>query len=523
MRTLQTSNRVRIGMLGMTLLVLIVAVGQSFTSAPMLFATPSYFGQFTDTGQLNKGDKVRITGVQVGKVEGLTIDGDHVVIKFSLGGNTIGTESRLAIKTDTVLGKKVLEIEPRGTQTLRPRGTLPLGQSTTPYQIYDAAFDITKAATGWNIDTVKQSLNVLSQTVNQTYSHLSPALDGLAKFSDTIGKRDEQIKHLLAQANKVASVLGDRSVQINRLLVNAKTLLAAFNERGRAIDALLQNISAFSTQVQAFVNDNPNLNPVLEQLRSISDVLVARKDDLAQSLKYVGQFAASLGETVASGPYFKIVLSNLLPYWILQPWVDAAFKKRGIDPEDFWRSAGLPAFKFPDPNGTRFPNGAPPPAPPVLEGTPDHPGPAVAPGSPCSYAPPPELLPRPGNPMPCAGVKQDQGPFGPNGPYPALPDVASSPPNPNGLPPTPGIPIAGRPGQPPPDLPGTPVPLPPNAPPGARTEPLGPAGPPPPPSTFAPGLPPGPAAPQGPGEQLPAPFINPGGAGGSGVTGGSQN
>jgi phospholipid/cholesterol/gamma-HCH transport system substrate-binding protein len=527
MRSLQPSNRVRIGLLGMTVLVLIVAVGQSFTSAPMLFATPSYFGQFTDSGQLNKGDKVRITGVEVGKVEGFKIDGDHVVIKFSLGSNTIGTESRLAIKTDTVLGKKVLEVEPRGTTTLRPNGVLPLGQSTTPYQIYDAAFDVTKAAAGWNIDTVKQSLNVLSQTINQTYSHLSPALDGLAKFSDSIGKRDEAITHLLAQANKVASVLGDRSEQINRLLVNAKTLLAAFNERGQAIDSLLANIAAFSKQVQGFINDNPNLNPVLEQLRSISDVLVARKEDLAQSLKYVGQFAASLGETVASGPYFKIVLSNLLPYWILQPWVDAAFKKRGIDPEDFWRSAGLPAFKFPDPNGTRFPNGAPPPAPPVLEGTADHPGPAVAPGSPCSYAPPPELLPRPGNPMPCAGVNQDQGPFGPNGPYPALPDVASSPPNPNGLPPTPGISIAGPPGAPPPDVPGTPVPIAPG-PPGARTEPPGPVSGPapanpaaaPPPAPMAPGPPP----PPGPGNNLPAPFIpNTGGAGGSGVTGGSQN
>jgi len=522
MRTLQPSNRVRIGILGTTVLVLIVAVGQSFTSAPMLFATPTYFGQFTDSAGLNKGDKVRITGVEVGKVEGFKIDDGHAVIKFSLGSNTIGTESRLAIKTDTVLGKKVLEVEPRGTTTLRPGGTLPLDQSTIPYQLYDANFDITKAASGWNIDTVKQSLNVLSQTINQTYSHLSPALDGLARFSDSIGKRDEAITHLLAQANKVASVLGDRSEQVNRLLVNAKTLLAAFNERGQAIDALLRNVASFSEQVKGFINDNPNLNPVLEQLRSISDVLVARKEDLAQSLKYVGQFAASLGETVASGPYFKIVLSNLLPYWILQPWVDAAFKKRGIDPEDFWRSAGLPAFKFPDPNGTRFPNGAPPPAPPVLEGTPDHPGPAVAPGSPCSYAPPPELLPRPGNPMPCAGVNQDQGPFGPNGPYPVLPDVASSPPNPNGLPPTPGIPIAGRPGLAPPDVPGTPVPLAPG-PPGARTEPLGPAAPAAPPSTFAPGLPPGPPPPPGPGNQLPAPFINPGGAGGSGVTGGSQN
>jgi phospholipid/cholesterol/gamma-HCH transport system substrate-binding protein len=519
MRTLTEFNRRRVGLMGITVLLLVVAVGQSFTSIPMLFASPSYYGQFANTGQLNKGDKVRISGVDVGIVQALKIDGDHVVIKFSTGSSTIGTESRAAIQTDTVLGKKALEIEPRGTQTLRPGGVLPLGQNSTPYQLYDAFFDATKAAAGWDIDTVKQSLNVLSQNVNQTYSHLSPALDGLARFSETIGKRDDEIKHLLTQANKVASVLGDRSEQINRLLVNAKSLLAAFNERGRAIDALLVNISAFSAQVQGFINDNPSLNPVLEQLHAISDVLVARKDDLARSLEYVAQFAASLGESVASGPYFKIVLANLLPYWILQPWVDAAFKKRGIDPEDFWRSAGLPEFRWPDPNGTRFPNGAPPPAPPVLEGTPDHPGPAVPPGSACSYAPAPDALPRPWNPLPCAGV--DVGAFG--GSFPAPIDVQTSRPKPNGLPPTPGIPIAGLPGELPPDVPGTPVPLPPTAPPGARTENLAPAGPTPPPSTFAPGLPPGPAAPPGPGEQLPAPFITPGGTGGSGITGGSQN
>jgi phospholipid/cholesterol/gamma-HCH transport system substrate-binding protein len=524
MRTLEPPNRLRIGLMGITLVLLVIGVGQTLTSVPMLFARAGYYGQFTDTGQLNKGDKVRIAGVNVGTVDSLKIDGDHVLIKFSTGSNTIGTESRLAIRTDTILGKKVLEIEPRGTQVLRPNGVLPLGQSTTPYQIYDAFFDVTKAAAGWDIDTVKRSLNVLSQTIDQTYPHLSAALDGVAKFSDTIGKRDDQITHLLAQANQVASILGDRSEQIDHLFVNANTLLAAFNQRSRAISALLGNVSAFSTQVQGLINDNPNLNHVLEQLRSVSDLLVARKDDLAQALTTIGAFVASINESIASGPFFKVTLSNLLPYWILQPWVDAAFKKRGIDPEDFWRSAGLPAFRWPDPNGTRFPNGAPPPAPPVLEGTPDHPGPAVPPGSPCSYAPPLDGAPRPDNPLPCAGVNQSQGPFGPlSGPYPGLPNVLTSPPNPNGLPPTPGIPIAGRPGAPPPDLPGTPVPLPPEAPPGARTEHLAPPGLVPPPSTFAPGLPPGPAAPPGPGEQLPAPFINPGGAGGSGITGGSQN
>lgn len=506
--------------MGIVVTLLVIGVGQSFTSVPMLMARPSYYGQFTDSGQLNKGDKVRIAGMDVGKVEGLTIDGDHILIKFSIGTHTIGTESRLAIRTDTILGKKVLEIEARGNQPLRPGGTLPLGQSTTPYQIYDAFFDVTKAATGWDIDTVKRSLHVLSETIDQTYPHLSATLDGVAKFSDTIGKRDEEIKHLLAQANQVASVLGDRSAQVDRLLVNAKTLLAVFEERGRAIDALLGNIASFSAQVQGLINDNPNLNHVLEQLRTVSDLLVERKDDLANGLVQVGAFLPSLNEAIGSGPFFKVVIHNLVPGQIMQPFIDAAFKKRGIDPEEFWRSAGLPAYRFPDPNGTRFPNGAPPPPPLVLEGTPEHPSPAVPPGSPCSYTPAAGALPRPEDPLPCAGVLQ--GPFGgPN--FPAPLDVQVSPPNPNGLQPGPGIPIAGRPGDPPPDVVGTPVPLPPNAPPGARTEPLGPAGPTPPPSTFAPGLPPGQPAPPGPGPQLPAPYITPGGTGGSGETGGSQN
>ena len=127
---------------------------------------------------------------------------------------------------------------------MRANGVLPLGQTTTPYQIYDAFFDVTKAASGWDTQTVKQSLNVLSETIDQTYPHLSAALDGVARFSDTIGKRDDQIKQLLANANKIAGVLGNRSEQVNQLLVNAQTLLAAINERSYAVSMLLERVSS---------------------------------------------------------------------------------------------------------------------------------------------------------------------------------------------------------------------------------------------------------------------------------------
>jgi phospholipid/cholesterol/gamma-HCH transport system substrate-binding protein len=532
MRTLEGDNRIRNGLMGIIILVLVIGVGQSFASVPMIFAKPVYYAQFTDTGGINPGDKVRIAGVDVGQIRSLSIDGDKVVIGYSLEGTKIGTDSRANIRTDTILGRKNMEIEPKGSTGLKPNGVLPLGQTTTPYQIYDAFFDVTKAASGWDTETVKNSLNVLSETISQTSPHLSAALDGVARFSDTIGKRDGDIRQLLANANKIAGVLGSRSGQINELLTGAQTLLAAINERTYAISQLLERVSAFSAQVKGFIDDNPNLNKVLTQLNTISDILVARKYDLVDTLTSLAKFTASLAEAIASGPYFKVMLVNLAPYWILQPWVDAAFKKRGIDPNEFWRNAGLPEFRYPDPNGQRQANGAPPPAPTPLEGTAEHPGPAVIAGSPCSYAPGPGNFPTAANPMPCA--QTDNGPFGPN-PYGANdygpPAVLGLPANPDAPPPAPGVPSAAFPGEYPSPVPG--VPPPPFAPgnPGARTVPAtpGPSDPyiapgslqgdgtsPLPPALVGPPPPPGPGPAVGSGgEPLPGnpPFLPPGSQG----------
>ncbi|MGB3892830.1 MAG: MCE family protein, partial [Mycolicibacter sinensis] len=398
MRTLEPPNRARIGVIGVITVALVTLVGQSFNTAPMLFAEPSYYGELSDTGGLTAGDKVRISGVDVGRVQDLSIENDHVLVKFSVGAHPIGSDSRIGVKTDTILGRKVLAIEPKGERRIAPQGVLPLGQSTTPYQLYDAVFDVTKAASGWDIDTVKKSLQVLSDTVEETSPDLSAALDGVAKFSDTIGKRDEEITHLLAQTNEIATVLGNRSGQIDAVLRNTQTLLAAFNQRSQAISALLGNIAYFGEQVQGLVRDNPtlDLSHVFEEAANITDMLVRRKGELMEMFTILGRYLTIVNDAVASGPYFKVSTLNLIPFWILQPWVDSAFKKRGISPEEFWRNAGLPEFRYPDPNGTRFANGAPPPAPQVIEGTPEHPGPAVAPGSPCSYAPAAGMFPTPG-------------------------------------------------------------------------------------------------------------------------------
>ena len=55
MRTLEGDNRIRNGLMGIIILVLVIGVGQSFASVPMIFATPTYYAQFTDTGWAEPG------------------------------------------------------------------------------------------------------------------------------------------------------------------------------------------------------------------------------------------------------------------------------------------------------------------------------------------------------------------------------------------------------------------------------------------------------------------------------------
>ena len=91
MRTLQTSNRARNGLIGILIVFLVVLVGQSFASVPQVFATPDYYAEFSDAAGINPGDKVRVSGLDVGNVKSLAINGDRVNVGFTLGDQRIGT------------------------------------------------------------------------------------------------------------------------------------------------------------------------------------------------------------------------------------------------------------------------------------------------------------------------------------------------------------------------------------------------------------------------------------------------
>jgi len=186
---------------------------------------------------------------------------------------------------------------------------------------------------GLNTDQLSESLRVLSTTFADTPPQLKIAVEGVARFSDTLNQRDAQLRNLLANANKATTVLAERSGQVVSLVSNTNALLAELQSQSAALDQISGSISALSQQLQGFIGENRDtLRPALDKLNGVLTILDNRKERLKRSLKLLNQYSLSLGESVSSGPFFKNYITNLLPGQFLQPFIDVAFSDLGLDP-----------------------------------------------------------------------------------------------------------------------------------------------------------------------------------------------
>jgi phospholipid/cholesterol/gamma-HCH transport system substrate-binding protein len=321
-----------IGIIGLAVTVAIVLGAMNYDRLPFLNQGKEYSAYFAEAGGLVNDAAVQVSGFQVGKVESIELDGPRVLIKFTVDKNIrLGNRTEAAIKTKGLLGTKILEVASRGDG--QQEGTIPLDRTRSPYQLPDALGELATTISGLNTDQLSDSLRVLAATFADTPPELRVAVEGVARFSQTLNERDAQLRGLLSNADKATSVLAERSNQVVSLIANTNSLLAELENQSAAVDQIAGNISALSQQLNGFIGENRDtLRPALDKLNGVLTMLDNRKERLQKSIKLLNQYSMSLGESVSSGPFFKTYVANLLPGQFLQPFIDAAFSDLGLDP-----------------------------------------------------------------------------------------------------------------------------------------------------------------------------------------------
>ena len=332
MKLFSERNPMVIGAVGLVSVFVLVLAALEWQKLPFLNQGRTVSAYFADAGGLRTGNGVEVSGFPVGKVSSIDLDGPGVLVKFKVDNSIhLGNRTEAAIKTKGLLGSKILDVIPRGEGQLE--GTIPMDRTMSPYQLPDALGDLATTISGLNTDQLSGSLATLAKTFAHTPPDLRNAVQGVARFAQTLDERDAHLRTLLDNAAKATGVLAKRTDQVVSLVKDTNALLAQLRTQSAALDQIWMNISAASRQLQGFIAENrQELRPALDKLNGVLTIIDNRKERLQKAIPMVNAYVMSLGESVASGPFFKAYVVNLLPGQFVQPYINAAFSDLGLDP-----------------------------------------------------------------------------------------------------------------------------------------------------------------------------------------------
>jgi len=301
----------RLGAICLLVLLVVMAAAFNLQKFPGFRGT-HYQAQFKDASGLKVGDIVEIAGIRVGRVDKLSIDGDHINVDFDIHGTKLGSKTSASIEVLNLLGQKYLRLEPQGTGSLSAGDTIPLERTTSGYDIVGTLDQLTTTTGAINKPQLSKALTTLAGTIDAASPEVSSSFRGLARLSNTIASRDGDITALMARAQRVTNLLNARKGDLVDLMKKGNLVFQELLARRQAIHDLLVNARQLGVQLRGLAVDNQKqIAPALAELDKGISFLNKRKKQLSDTIKYYGPYATILVNIIGTGPWFDAYVPNL--------------------------------------------------------------------------------------------------------------------------------------------------------------------------------------------------------------------
>lgn len=305
-------NPIPIALIGFAVILGLLLLAFNIRHIPGVVSQHTYKATFADSTGLKSGDRVRIAGVRVGNVNSVKLSHGHVLVTFSVdSGQRLGINTTAAIKLETLLGTKYVDVVPAGPGHLK--GTIPLDRTSVPFEVYKAFGQLATTTESINLNEVAKAFNTIADTFKNTPSVNGAAIRGLAKFSQSIAGRDTQFSQLLQSTNTVTQVLASRDAQLVKLMGDADLVLQVVEQRRQAIQNLLRDSAALGTQLTSLIRaDRSQIDPVLFHLHTVADLLGSNLKQLDQIAALVGPFGRYAANVQGNGRFIDVYDQNLV-------------------------------------------------------------------------------------------------------------------------------------------------------------------------------------------------------------------
>ncbi len=278
-----------------------------------------YSAVFTDASSLKSGDSVRVAGIRVGTVNGVSLQPDNtVLVNFDAARDVMLTSgTKVAVRYLNLVGDRYLELlDGPGSTRIQPPGSQIGSDRTEP------ALDLDLLLGG--LKPVIQGLN--PQDVNALTNSLIQILQG----------QSGNVESLFAKTSSFTNALADNGQTVQQLIDNLNDVVATVAKDGDkfsgAIDRLEQLITGLSQDrdpigeaIEALDNGTASLADLLTQARP---PLAGTVDQLNRVAPLLDKDKALLDIALQKAPdnYRKLVRLGAYGSWVNQYLCGLSFR-----------------------------------------------------------------------------------------------------------------------------------------------------------------------------------------------------
>jgi virulence factor Mce-like protein len=274
--------------------------------------------------QLNEHADVKLRGIIVGEVRGVSTDGDEATVELALKPDQVSEISSAVsarILPKTLFGEKYVALVP------------PKGSEGRPIKAGDV-ISRDKTAVGIEIEKVLNDALPLLQAVdpadlNATLNTLATALEGRgAEIAGTLTQLDGYLKKLnphmpklmaaLVKLTQVSDVYGDATPDLVRALRNLTITGNTVVEKEKQLQAFFVDVQKLSTTGDAFLKANEDRAIRLGQVsRPVLDLLERYAPEVPCFLQVMAETAPIINDTFRDGRLninLELITNQPTPY-----------------------------------------------------------------------------------------------------------------------------------------------------------------------------------------------------------------
>jgi phospholipid/cholesterol/gamma-HCH transport system substrate-binding protein len=252
---------------------------------------------FTEASQLAEQSDVRISGVDVGKVESIELGpgGKEAVALLNIDDKyaPLPQKTRAMLRTKTLLGETYVELSPgkKNEPTLPEDSTLPTAQVTESVQLDEIfqAFDPkTRAAFQSWMQEAAVAIEGQGQNLSYAIGNFDPTFTEFENLFRVLNSQKLAVSKLFSNGAKTFEALRGREGELANLIRSSNELFTTTGERNEDIEALFRAFPTFQDESRLTID---RLRGFAVNADPLSKQLVPVAEELSPTLVKFGELA----------------------------------------------------------------------------------------------------------------------------------------------------------------------------------------------------------------------------------------